>query len=55
MKAETVIKVLTRYAKSLQVMENEATSQEEPKDAEHYRFDKNVFREAIKLIETRKE
>lgn len=55
MKVETVIKVLQRYAKGLQSMENEAVSQDELNDAEHYRFDKNVMYEAIKMIESRKE
>lgn len=55
MKDETVIKVLKRYAKGLQCMENEATMQDEPKDAERYRFDKEVMCRAIEIIEDRKE
>ena len=55
MKTTTVTKVLKRYAKSLQTMENEAEAQNEQNDAEHYRFDKTVMYEAIRLIESRKE
>ena len=55
MKDKTVVKVLQRYAKGLQAMENEAISQDEPKDAEHYRFDKDVMYRAIEIIEGRKE
>lgn len=55
MKIKTIIRVLQRYAKGLQCMENEAMMQNEPKDAEDYRFDKNVMYEAIKMIESRKE
>ena len=55
MKKETVVKVLRRYASGLQSMEVEAMAQNEPKDAEHYRFDKNVMNEAIKMIENGKE
>lgn len=46
-----MIKVLRRYTKGLQNMENEAILQDEPKDAEHYRFDKEVMYRAIELIE----
>lgn len=52
MKDETVVKVLQRYAKGLQSMENEAILQDEPKDAEHYRLDKDVM---YRAIEERKE
>ena len=55
MKKETVIKVLQRYASSLRSMEIESIAQNEPRDAEHYRFDKNVMYEAIKMIENGKE
>lgn len=55
MKKETVVKVLQRYASGLQSMETEAMVQNEPKDAERYRFDKNVMHEAIEMIEKRKE
>ena len=55
MKKETVVKVLQRYASGLQSMEVEAMTQNEPKDAERYRFDKNVMYEAIELIENGKE
>ena len=55
MKKETVVKVLRRYASGLQSMENEAVAQNETTDAEHYRFDKNVMIEAIKMIENGKE
>ena len=43
MKIETVEKVLKRYAKGLQVMEDEAMTQNESKDAERYRLDKNAM------------
>lgn len=55
MKDKTVIKVLQRYATGLQSMEDEAISQDEPKDSEHYRFDKEVMYRAIEIIESRKE
>lgn len=55
MKKETIIKVLKRYATGLQSMENEARMQNELKDVEHYKFDKQVMYEAIKLVESRKE
>lgn len=55
MKKETVIKVLQRYESGLRSMEVEAMAQNEPKDAERYRFDKNVMIEAIKMIENGKE
>ena len=55
MKKETVVKALQRYASGLRSMEVEAMAQNEPKDAEHYRFDKNVMYEAIKMIESGKE
>ena len=55
MKKETVVKVLRRYAIGLRSMEVEAMAQNEPKDVEHYRFDKNVMNEAIKMIENGKE
>ena len=55
MKKETVVKALRRYAIGLRSMEIESIAQNEPKDAEHYRFDKNVMIEAIKMIENGKE
>ena len=55
MKKETVVKVLRRYAIGLRSMEVEAMAQNEPTDAKHYRFDKNVMIEAIKMIENGKE
>lgn len=55
MKTETVIKVLRRYASRLQFLEVEAITQNEHKDAERYRFDKNVMNEAANIIESRKE
>ena len=55
MKKDTILKVLRRYEKSLQTMETEARMQDEPKDAEHYKFDKTVMHEAVKLIAERKE
>ena len=55
MKKETVVKVLRRYAIGLRSMEVEAMAQNEQTDAEHYRFDKNVMYEAIKMIENGKE
>jgi len=51
MKRETVLKKLRGYAKSLAFMEQESISANEPTDAEHYRVDKLVFEEAIKIIE----
>ena len=55
MKKETVVKVLKRYAIGLRSMEVEAMAQNEPTDAERYRFNKNVMYEAIELIENGKE
>ena len=55
MKAETVIKVLKRYAKSLNVMACDCKAEDEKVDRQHYQFDKQVFEEAIRLIENRKE
>lgn len=55
MKTETVIKVLKRYAKSLNVMACDCKTEEEKIDRQHYQFDKQVFEEAIRLIESRKE
>ena len=55
MKVETVIKVLKRYAKSLNVMACDCKTEDEKVDKEHYQFDKRVFEEAIRLIESRKE
>lgn len=55
MKKETIVKVLKRYAAGLQSMENEARMQNELKDVEHYKFDKQVMYEAVKLVESRKE
>jgi hypothetical protein len=51
MKSKTVIKILTRYAKSLQVMENEAIQQDEIADSEHYRMDRLAIEQAIKCVE----
>ena len=55
MKKETVIKVLKRYAKSLNVMACDCKAEGEKVDRQHYQFDKQVFEEAIRLIENRKE
>ena len=55
MKIETVIKVLKRYAKGLNVMACDCKTEEEKIDKQHYQFDKQVFEEAIRLIESRKE
>ena len=55
MKVETVIKVLNRYAKSLNIMACDCKTEEEKIDKEHYQFDKKVMEEAIRLIESRKE
>lgn len=55
MKAKTIVKVLKRYSKSLDFMAAECNSEDEKSDREHYLFDKNVFDEAIRLIERRKE
>ena len=52
---KTVVKVLQRYAKGLQAMENEANIQNEQKDAERYRFDKEVMNRAIEIVENGKE
>ena len=51
LKRETVLKKLKGYAKSLAFMEQESIMQNYPTDTEHYRFDKLVFEEAIKIIE----
>lgn len=50
MKNETVIKVLSRYAKALNVMACDCKSDEEKADRQHYQFDKQVFEEAVKII-----
>ena len=55
MKTETVIKILQRYAKSLNVMACDCKAEDEQIDKQHYQFDKQVFEEAIRLIESRKE
>lgn len=55
MKQETVVKVLKRYVKSLNVMACDCRTEEEKIDKQHYQFDKQVFEEAIRLIESRKE
>ena len=55
MKVETVIKVLKRYAKGLNVMACDCKTEDEKADKQHYQFDKQVFEEAIRLIESRKE
>lgn len=55
MKAETVVKVLKRYSKSLNVMACECKGESEKIDKEHYQFDKKVFDEAVRIIESRKE
>lgn len=51
LKRETILKKLKRYAKSLEFMEAESMSQQEFKDAEHFRSDVIAFQEAIKIIE----
>lgn len=55
MKVETIIKVLKRYSKSLNVMACECKGENERIDKEHYQFDKKVFDEAVRIIENRKE
>lgn len=55
MKVETVVKVLKRYSKSLNVMACECKGESEKIDKEHYQFDKKVFDEAVRIIESRKE
>ncbi len=50
MKNETVIKVLSRYAKALNVMACDCKSDEEKADRQHYQFDEQVFEEAVKII-----
>ena len=55
MKVETVIKVLKRYAKSLNIMACDCKAEDEQVDKQHYQFDKKVMEEAIRLIESRKE
>ena len=54
-KVETIIKVLKRYAKSFNLMACDCKTEEEEIDKEHYQFYKDVFEEAIRLIESRKE
>ena len=54
MKTETVIKVLKRYKKSLNVMACDCKTEEENIDKQHYQFAKQVFEEALRLIENRK-
>ena len=51
MKTETVLKKLKRYERYLQFMEAESMSQQEFKDAEHFRNDRLAFEQAIKIIE----
>lgn len=46
-----MLKILKRYAKSLQVMENEALLQNENADAEHYKVDRLAMEQAIKCVE----
>lgn len=51
MKHETILKKLKGYAKLLAFLEKESIAQNESVDAEHYKVDKLVFEEAIKIIE----
>lgn len=44
MKNETIIKVLSRYAKALNVMACDCKSDEEKADRQHYQFDKQVLK-----------
>ena len=50
MKVETVLKILARYSKGLEKMEQEC-SNTDSKDAEHYKTDKIAMEQAIKIIE----
>lgn len=50
MKTETVVKVLRRYVKGLQAMENEAVM-ESSGDAKQYRFDKIALEQALEMLE----
>ena len=51
MKRETVLKVLKRYIKGLNVMYVEELNGDYPKLAEHYKFDIEALTQAIKIIE----
>ena len=51
MKTETVLKILKRYKKGLEVLNLEAQLKGESKDSEHYRNDQIAFETAIKIIE----
>lgn len=54
MKNETIVKVLSRYAKSLDFMAKECLDSEKT-DKQHYLFDKAVFEKAVELINKNKE
>lgn len=51
MKNITAIKILKRYAKSLSYLEQEAITQNEIADAEHYKVDRLAFEQAIECME----
>lgn len=59
MKKETIIKVLNRYCKSLDVMRKEAYADNEPIDAKQYEFDLQALSQArdiiLKILENGKE
>lgn len=51
LKKHIIIKKLNMFAKSLEFLENESFSEGNKRDAEHYRFDKEVLKQAILIIE----
>ena len=52
MKLETVIKVLKRYEKSLEVMRNMSMAENENNSIiNHYEFDRRAFLQAIEELE----
>ena len=51
MKTETVLKILRRYEKNLEYLENEADNSGQSIDRELYHTDKNAMRTARELIE----
>lgn len=53
MKNETMLKILKRYQRSLEIMKNEAINDGEPDEiVKHYELDSLAMRQAIETIET---
>ena len=51
MKVKTIQKVLSRYIRNLNFLEQEALSQGFKNDADVYRVDRNALEQALKIIE----